>query len=175
MRSTVALIRDVSIGLLALLLVSTLVGSGSWIPLALTVAVDAGWILVMRRGAWKWTSLAETAAFLANGVLVIWRFSETLLWVAVAIVWLLVVAADRSRLYRRYPTGSPPLYQLRVFRHHIVLLGLIGSASLAIVALSVALTIEPTILAILLLAAFLVVGITRAVVESHDPPTSEEQ
>jgi hypothetical protein len=134
----------------------------NWFFLALAAATTGIWVVAERRRP-AYSAWVIQVAFVLLGTLMVWRFSERLLWLSVAGVWLLVVAADLSRMCERFPSQAGVLVQRRLVYRRLGGLAGLGVASAAVVALSLYVALELRLVAIALLALFLVMVAGRTI------------
>ncbi|MBU8912855.1 MAG: hypothetical protein KOO61_02450, partial [Spirochaetales bacterium] len=133
-----------------------------WLAAGLAVAAGIAWIVVERRRP-KRVDWYTQAAFLFVGLLLLWRFAEVYLWITVAGVWFLVAAADLSRLVQRFPVDSPPMDQRLLVSRRVQHLALLGAASAAVVGVARFLTLQLRLVAVALLAVFVVMVAVRTI------------
>ena len=133
-----------------------------WLAAGLAVAAGLAWIVVERRRP-KHTEWYTQVVFLLVGVLMVWRFAEVRLWITVFGVWSLVSAADLSRLVRRFPVDSPPVDQRLLVSRRVQHLVLLGVASAAVVGSARILTLQLRLVAVALLAVFVVMVVVRTI------------
>ena len=93
----------------------------------------------------------------------VWRFAEVRLWITVFGVWSLVSAADLSRLVRRFPVDSPPVHQRLLVSRRVQHLVLLGAASAPVVGSARILTLQLRLVAVALLAVFVVMVVVRTI------------
>lgn len=162
MRRRTAIYRDIAIAASAISAsVPHLLGE-RWLAVGLAVAAGLAWIVVERRRP-KHTEWYTQTAFLLVGLLMVWRFAEVYLWITVAGVWFLVSAADLSRLVRRFPVDSPPVDQRLLVTRRLQHLVLLGAASAVIVGVARFLTLQLRLVAVALLAVFVVMVVVRTI------------
>lgn len=162
MRRRVAIYRDIAVAASSVSACGLHLLGERWLAAGLALAAGIAWIVAERRRP-KQVDWYTQAAFLLVGLLLVWRFAETYLWITAAGVWFLVAAADLSRLVRRFPVDSPPMDQrLLVFRRvqHLVLL---GAASAAVIGIARFLTLQLRLVAVALLAVFVVMVVVRTI------------
>ena len=157
-----ALYRDVAVVAAALVAVTLHVLGDSWFLVAVAAVAAAAWITAARRPL-PFPGWITQVAFVVLGALLVWRFAERLLWLSVAGMWLLVAAADLTRLCVRFPQDASPLDQRLLVNRRIQLLALLGLAAAALVWVSLALTLELRLMAVSLLALFTVMVVIRVV------------
>lgn len=135
---------------------------GNWILLIVTVSAGTS-LLIWTHEERRRPSVVATACVLL-GILLVWGFRESLVWLSLAGSLLLVATIDLDRLAVRFPTASPVATQQAVFRRHLETLLVVGALSV-VATLSVrAVTLEFQLAAVMLLALFVVVVLVRVVV-----------
>ncbi len=148
----------------------------SWLPAALAVAGAAAWIIAERRDL-SMTPWASQVIFVLIGTLSVWRFRENLLWLSTAGIWILVAAADLSRLCRRFPVDASPLDQRLHLSRRLQHLAILGVVSAALVGATLVLTLSLRLTAVSLLALFVVIVAVRMVrsVASGELPGDDDE
>ncbi len=162
MRKRTAIYRDIAIAASGISAGVLHLFGERWLAAGLAVTAGLAWIVVERRRP-KHTEWYIQAAFLLIGILMVWRFAEVYLWITVAGVWFLVSAADLSRLARRFPVDSPPVDQRLLVSRRVQHLILLGVASAAIVGIAGFLTLQLRLVAVALLAVFIVMVTVRTI------------
>jgi hypothetical protein len=162
MRKNVAVYRDIAIatsgicaGILHLL-------GGRWVAAALAIVAGAVWILIERRQPDHSPRYIQVL-FLFLGLLMVWRFAESTLWLALVGVWGLVAATDLSRLVMRFPVDSPPLDQHLLVNRRLGQLGLVAASSAVLVGIARVLTLQLRLTAVALLSVFVVMVTVRII------------
>lgn len=174
MRRAAALWRDVGIGAATLCAGSLHIVGGRWMAVGIALAAGSAWIFFERRRLPQ-TRWAASAAFLVIGTLLIWRFSESRLWITASGIWFLAVSADLSRLVLRFPTDTSRRQQRDLMGRRIRHLLLIGAASAAVIAVGRVLSFQVRLASVALLAVFVVLIIGRTIVSvAHGGLPSED-
>lgn len=163
MRRTVALWRDIAIGAASLCAGSLHTIGGRWMGVGIALAAASAWIIFERRRVPQARWVAP-AALLAIGTLLIWRFSESRLWITASGIWFLTVSADLSRLVLRFPTDASRQQQRDLIGRRIAHLLLIGAGGAAMVAAGRVLSFQVRLVSVALLALFVVMVIGRTIV-----------
>ena len=147
-----------------------------WLAGGLALAAGVAWIVAERRRP-KQVDWYTQAAFLFVGLLLVWRFAEVYLWVTAAGVWFLVAAADLSRLVRRFPVDSPLLEQRSLVSRRVQHLILLAVASAAVIGIARFLTLQLRLVAVALLAVFVVMVVVRTIrsIAGLDLPGKDEE
>ena len=154
--------RDGAIAATGVVAIALHVVGENWLLVAFAFVATAAWIVAERRYP-AYVAWVSQVAFVVLGILMIWRFAESLLWLSVAGLWLLVGAADLGRLCRRFPTEAAPLDQRLVLSRRLQQLALLGVVSAAVVGAALVLTLELRLIAVSLLAVFVVMVLVRVI------------
>ena len=162
-----------SVALAGAAAITVQVASGAW-PAALAAFLAAGLWMTLRRSphgsrrpspGTRWIAahadLFIQGSFVVLGVLLFAGLAFQLLPVAIVGMWLLVCATDLDRLLLRYPADSPVRAQRETLRRHLKLLGFVGAAAFAVAGVTVFVTIQVRLPAVILIAVFVVVVIVR--------------
>ena len=160
--ATATLARDIGVAGAGTAAAALHLLGASWLLAGLAATAAAAWVFAERRSA-AWADRVNQAAFIVLGLLMVWRFAERYLWLSVAGLWLLVSAADLTRLCRRFPADSGVLDQRLTVSRRLQNLALLGLASAAVVGVSLVLTLELRLVAVALLALFVVMVVVRII------------
>lgn len=140
----------------------------SWVALAVALLAAAAWIALRRvpvlarpRTVRRNPDIIVSGLFLVLGVLTFRRLVFSLLPLAVAAMWTLLVAADLDRFVRRYPAASATRVARARLTRRLQIQAIIGAASAITVTAVSLLDVRLRIVAVMLLAAFVVVTIVR--------------
>lgn len=171
LRKTAALARDSAVAAAAFIATGLHLAAGRWLEGVLALVAGGLWI-ALERGLLPVREGSKAglvhAAFVAIGILLVWRFNEARMWLIVAGMWLLVCAADLSRLVRRYPVDSSAADQRMLLNRRIQHLALLGAASAAGTVLTRVLVLRLRLVAVALLATFVVIVFLRTVRSLRD-------
>jgi len=156
--------RDVAITVAgaAAVLLTTL--TQAWLIATLSLLAAAFWIFARRSGRLKLRRFLFLAVIVL-GVALLWRFVERRLWISWLGMVALVAAVDLDRLSIRFPSDTPLDLQQKLIRRRLVHLGFVTGASAVMVLIGANVAIELRLLAVMLLATFVVVVLIRTVRE----------
>jgi hypothetical protein len=175
---TAVRLRDTAVVLAATAAVLTQGLAGRWAALAIALLAGSAWLgarhlrLTQRRSA----DAVADGSFLTLGVLLVWRLVFAYLPIAVAGMWLVVCAADLDRFSLRYPLASPTRIRREALRRRVLHLAVLGAASAAVVAVATVLDLRLRLVAVMLVAAFVVVIVLRVVRSvARDDATGETE
>ncbi|MFW6213098.1 MAG: hypothetical protein ACOC8L_09375 [Spirochaetota bacterium] len=136
----------------------------AWLVGALALVATVLWIFV-RRSENKRLSRFLFLAVVVLGTALLWRFAERRVWISWFGMVALVAAVDLDRLAARFPHESPLHLQARTIRRRLVHLAFVAGASALMVLIGANVAIELRLIAVMLLAAFVVVVLIRTVRE----------
>lgn len=168
--------RDVAIGGAGAIVLTVHILGQSWFPAAVAVVAAAAWLVAEHRPVAIAPWITQVA-FVILGALLIWRFTERLLWLTTAGFWLLAAAADLARLSRRFPVDASPLDQRLLLGRRLQHLGLLAVVAAAVVGASLALTLSLRLMALALLAVFVVMVLVRLFrsVDQGELPSNDDE
>jgi hypothetical protein len=156
--------RDAAIAVSGALAILLTVLAQAWIMAALSLFAAATWI-VARRTENEKVSRFLFVAVIVLGMALLWRFAERRVWIAWLGMMTLIAAVDLDRLSIRFPYESPLDLQQRLVRRRLVHLGFVAGASAVMVLIGANVALELRLVAVMLLAAFVVVVLIRSVRE----------
>ena len=151
--------------------------AGVWAALAVAVIGAGGWVWLRRSRLVdeRRAGPVVQAIFVVLGVLLVWRLDFRVFALAVAGMWMLVTAADLDRFVQRFPAGSPAVEQRAAFRRRLQWNGLVAGATVAVVLPGAVLSLRLQLVAVMLLAAFVVIVALRVLRQIPNAGSEEDE
>ncbi len=152
---------------------------GNWVGAAIAAVVPAAGITLWRTFPER-SDQGVAPLYLVLGLLLVWGFRESLLWLSITGALTLVATVDLDRLVRRFPVGSSPAAQRAVWLTHLFHLLVVGILTALFSLSAVAITLRLQLLAVMLLTLFVVLSLIQIVRSIHQgqpeaPPDEEAE